>query len=239
MQMPRNTHLEIVGVEAEDLREPAEVANLQVLRGQGGELARGLVWLPNGPSTHTLLERCSAVKDALAPVFETLKHPLAAQPVSDDFRWLNDNVRLLYTEPRNAAEAFKKLQQTPHVRTQSGEIIPRVMTVAEGFLNATAYHFSEQGLLSFCQGFEQVMPLDMQEVWALVPSLRLVLLEQIAVRAPHVINDPGNGTFGLDICIRSLRDAGQTPWKEVLEPLILGRSPAAGGSGRLLWGNGL
>ncbi len=211
----------MIGTEAEDLKETPEVANLRALRAQGTELARSLVWLPNGPSTHTLLERCRAVKDALAPVFEALNRPAAKQPVSDDFRWLNDNVRLLYSEPRSAAEAFRKLKQTPHVRTATGDVVPRVIAVAQGFLNAVAYHFSEQALMAFCQAFEEETPLDIQEVWALVPALRLSLLEQIAVRAPHVLKDPGNGTFGVDICIRSLRDAGHTPWKEVLEPLIL------------------
>ena len=229
--MPRYAHFEIVSTEAEDLREPAEMANLQGLRAQATELARDLVWLPNGPSSHTLLERCHAVQKALAPVFEALKRPPAKQPISEDFRWLNDNARLLHTEPRNAAEAFKKLKQTPYVRSRNGEVVPRVMAVAEGFLNAVAYHFSEQGLISFCQAFEEESPLDIQEVWALVPALRLILLEEIAVRSPHVMSDPGNGTFGVDICIRSLRDAGQTPWKEVLEPLILvdhllGKDPA-------------
>jgi hypothetical protein len=220
--MPWKTHFETVSAEAGDLREPdEEIANLKALRAQAAEWARGLVWLPNAPSSRTLLERCHAVKDALAPVLEALKQPSAKQPVSDDFRWLNDNVRLLCTEPIDAAEAFKKLKQTPHVRTRNGEVVPRVMAVAEGFLNAVAYHFSEQELITFCEAFEEEAPLDIQEIWALVPALRLTLLEQIAVRSPHVIGDPGNGTFGLDICIRSLREIGQTLWKEALEPLIL------------------
>ena len=60
----------------------------------------------------------------------------------------------------------------------------------------------------------------MVELWALVPALKLVLLEEIAARGSKVAADPA-GSYGAGVCVRSLRDIGQTSWKEVLEPLVL------------------
>src|SRR4029077_12678591 len=62
--------------------------------------------------------------------------------------------------------------------------------------------------------------LKMVELWALVPALKLVLLEEIAARGSKVAADP-QGSYGVGICVRSLRDIGQTSWKNVIEPLIL------------------
>ena len=60
----------------------------------------------------------------------------------------------------------------------------------------------------------------MRELWALVPALKLVLLEEIAARGSKVPDDPG-GSYGVGICVRSLREIGHTSWKELLEPMVL------------------
>ena len=54
----------------------------------------------------------------------------------------------------------------------------------------------------------------------LVPVLKLVLLEQVVARGQYVLKDPSDGSHGAGICMRSLRDIGQTTWKGVLEPLM-------------------
>ncbi len=53
-----------------------------------------------------------------------------------------------------------------------------------------------------------------------MPALKLVLLEQIAVRGARVLEDR-EGSYGVAACVRSLRDVGQTSWKDLLEPLIV------------------
>src|ERR1700685_3895601 len=39
-------------------------------------------------------------------------------------------------------------------------------------------------------------------------------------RLSRLVADPA-GSYGVDVCMRSLRDVGQACWKDVLEPLIL------------------
>src|SRR5258708_24860146 len=115
----------------------------------------------------------------------------------------------------------KPLRELPHVRSPNGEIVPRALALPEVFLESAGYHFSDQAFAAFCQGFQEKNPLNLRELWALVPGLKLALLEQIATRGRRALHDPASESQGVAACIRSLRDVTQTPWKEVLEPLIL------------------
>ncbi|HTA22943.1 MAG TPA: glucoamylase family protein [Terriglobales bacterium] len=140
--------------------------------------------------------------------------------MSDDFRWLHDNLRLLEAELEDAREAFKRPHKLPHVRAQGDTVIPRVAAVSDDFLAATEYRFEASGFTAYVQAFQQVTVLKMTELWRLVSILKLCLLEQIAARGSHLLKDP-TGSNGLEVLIRSLRDVGQTGWKNVIEPLIL------------------
>ena len=92
--------------------------------------------------------------------------------------------------------------------------------LAEAFLGATGYEFSAATFTSYVEAFQQQSILKTKELWALIPALKLVLLEQIAVRGSQVIANP-SGSYDIGVCVRSLRDVMQTSWKDVLEPLIL------------------
>ena len=50
--------------------------------------------------------------------------------------------------------------------------------------------FSEAKFTEFCLGFEEITPLEFHEIGALVPALKLVLLEEIAARAATLSDDP-------------------------------------------------
>ena len=69
------------------------------------------------------------------------------------------------------------------------------------------------------QAFQKNAALKLHELWALVPALKLVLLEEITARGSNVMGDP-EGSYGVGVCVRSLREISQTGWKDVLEPLI-------------------
>ena len=97
--MPQNTHLDLIRPEADGLPEPASEASLsQTLREKARSLAQSLSWLPNTPSSNTFSERCAAVKASFRTVFDGLGSPSAELRASDDFRWLHDNARLLYSD---------------------------------------------------------------------------------------------------------------------------------------------
>ena len=220
--MPTNTHLETISAEAERLPERAHAAqDAQVLRQSAEALARALAWLPNTASSRTFTERCRALVHDLKPIFAALELPVPDSPISDDFRWLYDNDRLLYTELQSVVGTLKSRATIPHVRTPNDETVPRVLALAEGFLDAVSNEFSERDFTLYVEGFQQTTALQLGELWTSVAALKLVLLERIAVRGSRLLSDPTDSTQGLGVCLRSLREIGQTTWKTAIEPLMM------------------
>jgi cyclic beta-1,2-glucan synthetase len=219
--MPENTHIEMVSAAAEGLPETAieRAPDLSAVVTAAADLGRRLVWLPGEQSSHFFSERYRALTHALKPVLAGLRGPLPKTPVGDDFRWLYDNLRLVYSDLRSTKEGFKRVSRLPHVRTPDGAVVPRVLALASGFLAATAYEFTDSAFSAYVQAFQEGTVLKLVEIWALVPALKLILLEEIAARGSKVMADP-QGSFGVSICIRSVRDIGQSSWKNVIEPLI-------------------
>ena len=192
----------------------------QALRSNASQLAHKLGWQPSVKSSRYFIEQARTVIKALKPILGRLHGPTPKTPVSEDFHWLHENVNLLYTEMQGIEKALKLLLKRPHVRTPSGVIVPRIAAVAEGFLTATEREFSEPAFTTYIGEFQESTVLKIGELWGLVPALKLVLLEQIAQRGARVLED-NEGLYGAGACVRSLRDIGQTSWKDLLEPLIV------------------
>ncbi len=219
--MPDNTHVDIMIAEEERHHEPAgEVLDSQVLRDGGAQFAAQLGWLPGTPASSTFRERCRRLASALKPLFAAVEATPSRAPLSADFRWLRDNIPLAYSEMLNVTTELKPLRRLPHARARKGEIVPRVLAFAQAFLDLADNSFNEQGFTSFCQAFQETTVLDLRELWALVPALKLILLERIAARGRCLVKDPTSDAFAVGVCIRSLRDVTHASWKAVLEPLV-------------------
>jgi cyclic beta-1,2-glucan synthetase len=230
--MPQNSHLEALSAENERLPEPVHAARSpQAIHEAAEKLAHALVWLPNSPCSHTFAERSSRLAHDLKPILTALDRPAPKSPISEDFRWLYENSRLLYTELQNVMAELKGHAKIAHARSPSGLIVPRSLALAEGFLEAVSYEFGEQEFSLFMEVFQRTTELQIRELWALAPALKLVLLQQIALRGRQLLEDPEVDSNGVGVCVRSLRDVGQTTWKDVLEPLmaidhVLSQDPA-------------
>ena len=220
--MPQNTHLKIMKAESERMNEVVHsIHDPEKLHERATEVARSLTWLPNTSTSSVFSERIKVVEKDLRPVFAALDAPPPAPPISDDFRWLYDNGRLLYTDLIAIPTVLKPNLKMPHVRTDSGETVPRVLVLAEEFLHAIGYEFIEQDFSLFLEVFQKTTVLELRELWALSAALKLVLLEQIAKRGELLLDNPQDNSHGVGICIRSLHELGQISWKDALEPLIV------------------
>jgi len=220
--MFENTHLEMANEEAERLEEvySSTAGDRHALEAQAAELARDLAWLPGIGSSDRVLERGRRLRAGIEPLLRKFRSPLPADSrVSEDVRWLHDNVRLVDMELHELGETLKPLRKTPHVYNRDREITPRAAAIAQGFLESTQYQFSEPAFLAYVQAFQTVTVLNLKELMALVPALKLSLLEEIAARAAKVLEHP-NGSYSVGLLIGSLRDTTHTTWKEALEPLI-------------------
>jgi len=110
--MPQNTHLEVVKEEAERHFDSSAkiVQDLEAIRKHALEAAPTLPWLPNTPTSTAFAERFHAAVARMQPLIQGLSHPRNDSEVSDDFRWLHDNVRLLHTGVLDVAEGVDYLR---------------------------------------------------------------------------------------------------------------------------------
>src|SRR5260221_3842040 len=220
--MLENAEVEADSADVESLRRrrcQGEDPDLRTLRQGAIELARNLAWMPGERASRPLRDRGRRLARAFEPLLRALESP-APQSLSTDFRWLYDNTRLLETELANVLETFNQPQAIPQVRASGGAVVPRVEAIAEGFIEAAALQFAEIGFTTYIKAFQEVTVLKLSELRTLIPALKLVLLEQVAARGHRLLEDP-IASQGVDRLVRSLRDVGQTPWKDVIEPLIL------------------
>lgn len=220
--MPQNSQLEIICAEAERWPEewPELPADGSALREQAAQAAAGMASLPAAHCRRFFTQRCRALRKNLKPLWSALDTPLPKEGISDDFRWLHDNARLLYSTLQDVSDAARSLKPLPLARRRNGEQFPRVLAVAEGYLAAADHRFEERSFAAYVDAFQETIALDLEELSALAFALTLGLLERIAQRAPLVLRDR-QAVCGLGDCIHSLHDVAQISWKEALEPLIL------------------
>ncbi len=219
--MRESGHLEVVTAEAEELRLPLRdtAPDTQPLRSSAAALARSLAWAPGRRQSGAFSDRCQT----LSRVFKPLLAAPESQPeksVSGDFRLLHKTTFLLEAELAAAHATFNLPTDLPQARARNGAVVPRIAALAEDYLATAEYRFSEASFTNYVQGFQEVAVLKMAELWALIPVLKLVLLEQIAERGRRLLQDP-TGSYSVRDQIRSLQDIRQTSWKVVIEPLIM------------------
>ncbi|MBZ5630212.1 MAG: glycosyl transferase [Acidobacteriia bacterium] len=216
--MTQNTHLEIVCAEAQRFPEPPPEsgANLEDMRVAAAESASNLPLAPEVASSRFFAQHWKSLKRVLPPLQVELD---TSACVSEEVRWLQENTRLLNTALQDTAELVK-VRKTPHVRMVSGKAVPRIAAVAESYLAVVEYRFDARAFAAYLDALQETVVLNIAEVWALVPCLKLLLVEEVAARALRLRGDLG-GVYGVADCIRSLHHVGQTSWKDVLEPRIL------------------
>jgi cyclic beta-1,2-glucan synthetase len=218
--MPQNTHVEMADAEAMRMAETTKqpVADFASFRKNAEEVSRCLAWNPSVHASRFFSARWKAMAATLRPVLEKVARAKRKQPESDDHRWLRENLPLLWAELWNTRNAFKLLRRLPHVLTPRGTTIPRVAAIAEAYLYAAEFNFSEASFTAYIGAFQESTTLKFRELWALVPAMELALLEQIAGRSRNVFDETSSQAVGG--CVRSLREINQLHWKEVLEPQI-------------------
>ncbi len=190
------------------------------LRGAAHELATASVWLPGTQSSDTFAKRCHTLKANLKALSERVAPAFAQAPDSEDLLWLRDNLQQLSAAAHLLTSELAPLTNLPHVSRKS-QVVPRILAIAEGFFDAAGDGFDKEDFTAFCLAFEQTTPLEFHEIGALVPALKLVLLERIAARGSRAVNDPAaQSPQPVTTCIRTYRHVTQTSWKDELESLI-------------------
>ena len=217
--VPKTQSRSLIDEEEQPHSSAIDEAKLRTMRIAGKDLAARVGWLP-GASTDTFSTRCRRVGAGFKAIFESVDDAFAENPNSEDLLWLRDNAQQLSSEMRAVTDDLGPLTHIPHVSTNE-ELLPRVLVIAQVFFDETDVSFSEQQFTEFCLGFQETAPLEFHEVGALVPALKLVLLEKIAAQGVRLVNDPtATPSEPITKRIRTLETVSQTSWKDVLERLI-------------------
>jgi cyclic beta-1,2-glucan synthetase len=119
----------------------------------------------------------------------------------------------------SAKDGFAKV---PHVRLPSGEVLPQVVFLAEGYLSA-ARIWSAESLAIYVEQFQRRDALLLEEVGLLPQALKLAQLEFILDRADEAFAAgelPGIEDSPFSAPLHGLRRMDQAEWRPVLEPLI-------------------
>ncbi len=215
----------VIGEEEQPLSSLGDAAEARPLRSAAKEFAASLGWLPATRSSDTFSKRCQKLTEAFDTIFENVDAAFAKAseskgPNAEDLLWLRDNKQQLSSATRGVGTELGPLTHLPHV-TSRDEIMPRVLAIAQAFLEETDTTFFETKFAEFCLAFEEVTPLEFHEIGALVPALKLVLLEKIAARGSSLVNDPTKKPGKrVTTCIRSLENVTQASWMDVLERLV-------------------
>ena len=201
-------------------RSPGDAAEVLAIGQAARELAARLSWLPGSPPSDTFSKRCHKLTATFKSVFARVETAFAQAPDSEDLLWLRNNAQQLASAARGVANELVP-QATLPVVSNKIDILPRVLAIAEGFLNEVDAGLPKEQFAAFCLAFEETTPLEFHEIGALVPALKLVLLEQIAARGTSFVNNPtSNSSERVVPLIRTLQHVTQTSWKDELEGLI-------------------
>ncbi len=211
-------------VETTDRAEPEPMetpGNDRDLAQSAQAWAHKLVWLPATRESSHFAERLTALNRRLDPLLAELDVPANPdEKLPEDMQWLRDNVRLVRVAQSAVRESAPALRRVPHVRTPANLVLPRVLAIAQDLLDAAGYRYSDQAFTAYLEAFQTVTGLNMSELSLLIPSLKLVALEEFTERAEKVLAAPNQSQRVSDL-IGSLRELSEAPWKELLEPLIV------------------
>ncbi|HEX4773114.1 MAG TPA: glucoamylase family protein [Bryobacteraceae bacterium] len=153
-------------------------------------------------------------------------YQLETDAPSDDLQWLYDNLRLVRTDIQDLDSGTRILSKLPAVKTEQEDCIPRPVVLSRALLDAAEDRLTQANFYFFIQSVEEIEPLRLAELGAMLPALKLVLLERLALRGFDALNafrtdgakaPPKN----VGRLVRSLRFIGEIDWKETIEQLSI------------------
>jgi cyclic beta-1,2-glucan synthetase len=215
-------HTQVEGIVGEEERKFSTASNAEEVvpvRHAGSDFAATLSWLPERSSVEAFASRGERLARKLEALVDRIDAAFAKTPDSVDLLWLRTNGQQFYSMARGLINEFETL--TLPVVSYKSDILPRVLAIAQGFLDEVGTTFTKSQFTEFCRAFEQTTPLQFHEIGSLVPSLKFVLIERIAILGSGYLRDikhpPSESVIPL---IKSFQHVAQASWKDDLESLI-------------------
>ncbi len=212
-----------------DTTPPEPLFSAEAVRSYADKVAPGwhVAHKPEGPSSFG--RRIDATGESLDQLYVVLD--ARPQPtylpgeVLDPLLELRQNPRLLRAVVSEMSSVRKRLGRLPRVLRDHENDEPRIVTVADAYLQAMGSVYNADALKIFIDQVQQYDALELDELWALASVLKFLLLEEIIMQADGVVKEPDSHTEAgaelLKARMRSLRDVGYADWFTLIEPLVI------------------
>jgi cyclic beta-1,2-glucan synthetase len=177
-----------------------------------------------GRAMQSIKARCSVLADYAG----------TAQPLAKNAKALLDSADLANESSRNVQPAFRNSAKFPFMQGAGRTRLPRVYAAVASYFRAMNYEFEERSFEQYIAAIQEIVALEMAELWQLRPCAELILLEQIRAAAdqmddvrPHFslesiadseTQEPAvESIVNVGAVIASLRRISSTDWKELFE----------------------
>ena len=201
----------------------------EVVRNYADRVAPGwhVAHKPEGASSFgRRIDATGASLDQLYVILDARPQPTYLPgEVLDPLLELRQNPRLLRSVLSEVSSVRKRLGRLPRVIRDQENDEPRIVTVADAYLQSMASVWNPDALKVFIDQVQKYDALELDELWALASMLKFLLLEEIIMQADNVIKEPDSHTEAgaalLKARMRSLRDVGYADWFTLIEPLVI------------------
>lgn len=214
---------------------PSPIPGMQIteLRSYAHLAARS--WIVGNKKSTAVLDRLEEARNSIESRCQVLRNMIAAGHT------LRGDAATLVEHSVFLRETFQKVQaglgggaQLPQVEDVNSSTVPRVYAAATSYLTATRYDFDEQAFETYVAAIQELVALEMAELWHLKPFVELAVLEKVrsiadqmdkvasTVAALMLNRDEqaqltDNGQESLSTLIASLRNIASTDWRELFE----------------------
>jgi cyclic beta-1,2-glucan synthetase len=184
-----------------------DVVDAEEIRWRG----RGLALTQSVRATFTPLHAHRPRESRRRPQLEALLKRITAGEYGAAARGLLDDIRYLQAAERESRAFLGGNYRLPGVVTADGHCRSRVGLIAATYLAQSDWRFDERWFSAFIEGFQDVAPLDIAEVWSLRSALQLELTDAVVA---------GDWEAWPEI-VGGMRAILDNDWEELFESLSL------------------
>ena len=191
------------------------------LRQHADTLIRHLEIVPSATGGKDYENRLKRLAERFQQQLATFQRQVPDNRLTPQLEYV-ESARMLKAALASSESAMEGFLQVPQVRLASGEVLPLVLFLAEGYLSV-ARVWSGESLAAYVRQFQQREPLLLREIDLLPQALKLAQLEFILDRADEALAAgelPPIEDSPFSVPLHGMRRLDQCEWRPVLEPLI-------------------
>ena len=184
--MPQNTHVDLAEASERHFGSIGQDGphDAGAIAFRAAECARSLVWMPEARTSRGFNQRLQTLAREVGRLVAVLEKPSANEGgEAEEWRRLRDDVRVIRSAAAKLPEAKRTFRALPKVAGIGGQVVPRVVAIAEDLFTVLDNQFIDSEVSEYLRAFQTVTTLSLEELHAMATAFNLVLLERITALA--------------------------------------------------------